>query len=85
MEKVVTKMDILYEYSPNKIYLTGDREYQAVSNYMWNRYHKDISEHGDGYMAARGFACRFMTKYNAKPVIASYKGKLFLYPLFGKR
>lgn len=71
----------LLTYSQGVIYLKGDREYEAVFNYMMLRHGVDITE---GYtpLMTKGFACNFMMKYHAEPVVAEYKGKLFLYPKF---
>lgn len=71
----------LHEYSQEVIYLKGDRETEAVYNYMMLRHGVDITENY-ARLTYRGFACNFCMKYHAEPVVAEYKGKLFLYPKF---
>lgn len=72
---------VLVVYNPSIIHLTGDKEYEAVANYLWNRHHTMISD----IETARAFAINFMIKYNADAVLHIYQGKRFYYPVFHKR
>ena len=80
-EEQVKRMPRLLPFSQGVLYLTGDREFEAVFNYIMLTHGVDITE--DYCLnTARGFACNFMEKYKAKPVIAEFEGKIFLYPKF---
>ena len=72
-------MKILIELSPSRIYLKGDKEVEAIQNYIYFRYNKilPISD-----IELRNYACNFMRKYHAKAVIAKIDNKLFYYPKF---
>ena len=74
-----SQMKVLIELSPSRIYLKGDKEVEAIQNYIYNKYSKllPISD-----MELRNYACNFMKKYHAKAVIAKIDNKLFYYPKF---
>lgn len=74
-------MRILFSVSKSVIYLKGDKEFEAVANYMWQRHHVDILEKY-GIMDARNFSCNFLMKYNAEAVLSECNGVMFYYPLF---
>lgn len=65
-------------YSPAVIYLTGDRNREAIYNYMMLRHHIDV----DDMDYPEGFVSSFLRNYNFKPVIAELRGVKFLYPDF---
>ena len=67
-------MKILIKYSPEVIRLQGDKESEAVTNYMYNKHGiKSVS---------RNFAYNFLIKYNAEATLHEYKGIKFFYPKF---
>lgn len=67
-------MKILIKYSPEVIRLQGDKEIEAVTNYMYNKHGiKSVS---------RNFAYNFLIKYNAEATLHEYKGIKFFYPKF---
>ena len=72
-------MKVLIELSPSRIYLKGDKEVEAIQNYIYFRYNKilPISD-----IELRNYACNFMRKYHAEAVIAKIDNKLFYYPKF---
>lgn len=67
-------MKILIKYSSEVIRLKGDKEVDAVTNYMYNKY--GITE------VSRNFACNFLIKYNADATLHEYRGIKFFYPVF---
>lgn len=67
-------MKILIKYSPNVIRLTGDKETDAVANYMYNKHNIVFID--------RTFACNFLIKYNADVSLHEYNGIKFFYPIF---
>ena len=67
-------MKILIKYSPKVIRLRGDKEIEAVTNYMYNK-------HGITSVS-RNFAYNFLIKYNAEATLHEYKGIKFFYPKF---
>lgn len=81
MEMKPERVAKLLTYSQNVIHLTGDKEFNAVYNYMMLKHGVDITENHTN-LESRGFACNFCMKYHAEPVIAEYKGIIFLYPKF---
>lgn len=81
MEMKPERVCNLIKYRQEVIHLTGDREFEAVYNYMMLRHGVDITE-GYSVLEYKGFACNFMMKYHAEPVVAEYKGIIFLYPKF---
>ena len=72
-------MKVLIELSPSRIYLKGDKEVEAIQNYIYFRYNK-ILPMSD--IELRNYACNFMRKYHAKAVIAKIGNILFYYPKF---
>ena len=67
-------MKILIKYSPEVIRLQGDKEIEAVTNYMYNKHGiKSVS---------RNFAYNFLIKYNAEATLHEHKGIKFFYPKF---
>ena len=72
-------MKVLIELSPSRIYLKGDKEVEAVQNYIYNKYSKLLPMSD---MELRNYACNFMRKYHANAVIAKTDNKLFYYPKF---
>ena len=72
-------MKVLIKLSPSKIYLKGDKEVEAIQNYIYNKYSKLLSMSN---IELRNYACNFMRKYHAKAVIAKIDNKLFYYPKF---
>ena len=72
-------MKVLIELSPSRTYLKGDKEVEAVRNYIYNKY-SILLPMPD--MELRNYACNFMRKYHAKAVIAKTDNKLFYYPKF---
>ena len=74
-------MEVLIEFKPQIIHLTGDKEFEAVSNYMWYKHHRNLILEEDKYHA-RCFAINFMNKYNAEAKLHKYKDKIFYYPVF---
>ena len=72
-------MKVLIKLSPSRIYLKGDKEIEAIQNYIYNKYSKLLSMSD---MELRNYACNFMRKYHAKAVIAKIDNKLFYYPKF---
>ena len=72
-------MKVLIELSPSRIYLKGDKEVEAIQNYIYFRYNK-ILPMSD--IELRNYACNFMRKYHAEAVIAKIENKLFYYPKF---
>lgn len=65
-------MKIYIEYNPSVIRLKGDKEVEAVANYMYNRYGVITLD--------RYFACNFLMKYKADAKLFKYKDKIFFYP-----
>jgi len=74
-------MNILIKVSPSVIYLKGDKEVEAVTNYMWNKHHVDISIKYDS-TKLRNFACNFLMKYNADVVLYKLNDTMFYYVKF---
>ena len=72
-------MKVLIELSHSIVYLKGDKEVEAVQNYIYNKYSKLLPMSD---MELRNYACNFMRKYHAKAVIAKTDNKLFHYPKF---
>ena len=72
-------MKVLIELSPSRIYLKGDKEIEAIQNYIYFRYNKILLMPD---MELRNYACNFMRKYYAKAVVAKTDNKLFYYPKF---
>ena len=72
-------MKVLIKLSPSRIYLKGDKEVEAVQNYIYNKYSKFLTMYD---MELRNYACNFMRKYHAKAVIAKIDNTLFYYPKF---
>ena len=72
-------MRILIELSQSRIYLKGDKEVEAIQNYIYNKYNKLLSMQD---MELRNYACNFMRKYHAEAVIAKIGNRLFYYPKF---
>ena len=72
-------MKVLIELSPSRIYLKGDKEVEAIQNYIYNKYSKLLPMPDTNL---RNYACNFMRKYHAKAVIAKTNNKLFYYPKF---
>ena len=72
-------MKILIELSQSRIYIKGDKEVEAIQNYIYNKYSKLLSMSD---MELKNYACNFMRKYHAKAVIAKTDNKLFYYPKF---
>ena len=72
-------MKILIKLSPSRIYLKGDKEVEAIQNYLYIKYGKLLTMPD---MELRNYACNFMRKYHAKAVIAKTDNKLFYYPKF---
>lgn len=70
----MTNMKILIKYSPEVIRLRGDKEIEAVTNYMYNKYGTTS--------VSRNFAYNFLIKYNAEATLHEYKGIKFFYPKF---
>lgn len=70
----MTSMKILIKYSPEVIRLRGDKEIEAVTNYMYNKY--GITS------VSKNFAYNFLIKYNAEATLHEYKGIKFFYPKF---
>ena len=71
-------MKVLIELSPSRIYLKGDKEVEAIQNYIYFRYNKilPISD-----IELRNYACNFMRKYHAEAVIAKIGNILFYFSL----
>ena len=69
-------MKILIKYSPEVIRLQGDKEIEAVTNYMYNKYGCKIIDNN--------FACNFLNKYNGTAILHEINGVKFLYPVFNK-
>ena len=67
-------MKILIKYSPEVIRLREDKEIEAVTNYMYNKYGIKKKK--------KNFACNFLIKYNAEATLHEYKGIKFFYPKF---
>lgn len=67
-------MKILIVYSPHVIRLKGDKEREAVANYMYNK-------HGV-VRIDRTFACNFLMKYDADVALFEIHGVKFFYPVF---
>ena len=72
-------MKVLIELSPSRIYLKGDKEVEAIQNYIYNKYSRLIQMYD---MELRNYTCNFMRKYHAKAVIAKTDTTLFYYPKF---
>ena len=72
-------MKVLIELSPSRIYLKGDKEVEAIQNYLYIKYGKLLTMPD---IELRNYACNFMNKYHAKAVIAKKDNKLFYYPKF---
>ena len=72
-------MAILIELSPSRIYLKGDKEVEAIQNYIYNKYNRLLPMSN---MELRNYACNFMRKYHAKAIITKTDNKLFYYPKF---
>ena len=72
-------MKVLIELSPSRIYLKGDKEVEAIQNYIYNKYSKLLPMSD---MELRNYACNFIRKYHAKAVIAKANNKLFYYLKF---
>lgn len=72
-------MKVLIELSPSRIYLKGDKEIEAIQNYLYIKYSKLLPMSD---IELRNYACNFMRKYHAKAVIAKIDNKLFYYPKF---
>ena len=69
-------MKIFIKYSPEVIRLQGDKEVDAVTNYMYNKYGiTDVS---------RNFACNFLNKYNGTAILHEINEVKFFYPVFNK-
>lgn len=67
-------MKILFEYNPEIIHLTGDKESEAFANYMYNKHGIKVID--------SSFACNFFIKYHCKVGVFKYKNIKFLYPVF---
>ena len=52
-------MEILAKVSTSTIYLKGDKEVEAVANYMWNKHHVYIYD-GKSPEEVVNFACNFL-------------------------
>ena len=72
-------MKVLTKLSRSRSYLKGDKEMEAIQNYIYNKYSRLLSMSD---MELRNYACNFMRKYHAKAVIAKIDNKLFYYPKF---
>ena len=72
-------MKVLIELSPSRIYLKGDKEMEAIQNYIYNKYSKLLLMSD---MELRNYACNFMRKYHAKEKKTKIDNKLFYYPKF---
>ena len=72
-------MKVLIKLSPSRIYLKGDKEVEAIQNYIYSRYNKLLPMSN---IELRNYACNFMIKYHAEAVIAKTDNKLFYYPKF---
>ena len=70
-------MKILIEYNPNIIRLKGDKEQEAFTNYMYNRYGIKVIN--------STFACNFFVKYHCEVKLFECNNIKFLYPLFLKK
>lgn len=77
-------MEILAKVRTSTIYLKGDKEVEAVANYMWNKHHVYIYDDKTPTEVAT-FACNFLMKYHADAVLMEYNGSLFYYPLFKQK
>ena len=69
-------MKILIKYSPEVIKLRGDKEADAVANYIYNKYGCKIIDNS--------FACNFLNKYNGTAILHEINGIKFFYPVFNK-
>lgn len=67
-------MKVLIVYKPSVIRLRGDKEREAVANYMYNRYGKVIID--------RTFAANMLCKYHGEAVLHEHNGIKFYYPKF---
>ena len=74
-------MKILARVRTSTIYLKGDKEVEAVANYMWNKHHVYIYD-GKSPEEVVNFACNFLMKYHADAVLHEYNGIKFFYPVF---
>lgn len=74
-------MEILAKVRTSGIYLKGDKEVEAVANYMWNRHHVNIYNDKSSTEVAN-FACNFLMKYHADAVLMKHNDSIFYYPLF---
>ena len=72
-------MKVLIKLSPSRIYLKGDKEVEAIQNYLYIKYGKLLSMSD---MELRNYACNFMKKYHTEAVITKIGNKLFYYPKF---
>jgi len=68
-------MRILFEKKPSVIYLTGDKDYEAMANYIYNRYgDSPVLRSRDSIWGAIRNHPNFMT------VLLQHNGKFFYYP-----
>lgn len=74
-------MEILAKVRTSTIYLKGDKEVEAVANYMWNKHHVYIYD-GKSPTEVVNFACNFLMKYHADAVLMKHNDSIFYYPLF---
>ena len=61
-------MEILAKVRTSTIYLKGDKEVEAVANYMWNKHHVYIYNDKTPTQVVN-FACNFLMKYHADAVL----------------
>ena len=77
-------MKILVKVRTSTIYLKGDKEVEAITNYMWNKHHVYIYNDKTPTQVVN-FACNFLMKYHADAVLMKYNDSLFYYPLFKQK
>ena len=71
-------MKILAKVRTSTIYLKGDKEVEAVANYMWNKHHVYIYDDKSPEEVVN-FACNFIMKYPAGAELHGCKGLKFSY------
>lgn len=76
-------MKILIQYKPSVIRLKGDKETEAVANYMYHKHNIDIFEAFGDVNEMRSFVCNFLIKYHANARLVAHKGIPFYYVHFG--
>lgn len=72
-------MRILVKFNPQVIHLTGDKEVEAVANYMFSKHGVNIYQEWYDW---KNRAMDFIAKYHVKAKLVQHNGITFYYTVF---